>query len=45
MKDDWGDGLAEDQGDFLGLLDGFTHVDLEPWCSRSLCRDLVAAII
>ena len=45
MKDDRGDGLAEDRGGFLGLLDGFDHVGREPWCSRGPRRALVAEII
>ena len=44
MEDDRDDGLADDQGGFLGILDGFTHVCSEPWYSRGSCRALVAAI-
>ena len=45
MKDDRFYGLAEGWAGFLVLLDGFAHVGCEPWCSRALRRDLVAAII
>ena len=45
MKYYWCDGLVEDWGGLLGLIDGFTHVDREPWCSRAPRRALIAAII
>ena len=31
-------GLTEFHGGFLGLLDVFTHVGRETWCSRVTCR-------
>ena len=45
MKDDWGDGLSEDRGGFLGLLDGFAHVGRGTCCIMAPCRALVEAII
>ena len=45
MKDNRGNGLAEDRGRFLGFLNGFSHVGRESWLIRGLRRDLVAAII
>ena len=39
-----GGGLTDGRGVFLGLLDVFTHVDREPWCSRGPCRAPVVAI-
>ena len=45
MKDNRGNGLAEDQGSFFGLLGGFAHVGREPGCRRAPRRALVAAII
>ena len=44
-EDDQVDGLAEDRGSFLGLLDSFAHVGREPWCSKAPRRALVAPII
>ena len=45
VEDNRVDGLADDWGGFLGLLDGFTHIGREPWCSRGPLRAPVAAII
>ena len=41
MKDDRGNGLAEDRGGLLVLLDVFAHVVCDPWCSRVTRRALV----
>ena len=45
MKYDRGDGLSEDRGGFLGLLDSFARVGRDPWCSRGPYRAPFAAII
>ena len=45
MEDKQVYGLEEVRGGFLVLLDGFTQVGNKPWCSRSLRRVLVAALI
>ena len=45
MKYDQVDGLEEGRDGFLGLLDGFSHIDREPWCSRYPRRSLVTTII
>ena len=45
MKDNRGNGLAEDQGRFLGFLNGFSHVGRESWLIRAPRRAMVAEII
>ena len=42
---DWGGGLTEVLGGFLGILGVLTNVGCEPWCIRVLCRAWVAAIL
>ena len=45
VEDNRVDGLADDWGGFLGLLNDITNVGREPWCSREPRRALVTAII
>ena len=40
----WGGGMAEGLGGFLGLLDVSAHVGHDRWCSRGPCRAPVAEI-
>ena len=43
-ENDQGGGMTEDWGGFLVLLDVFSHVGREPWCSRGACRAPFAEI-